>query len=204
MNDIERTRDALNRKGFKAVCAIDADDAVNYVLSVIKENETVGMGGSMTLFETGIVDALVGRGHTVYSSELAAQNGGDKDAAKRMSMNADVYLTSTNALTLDGDLINIDGTGNRAAAMFYGPQKVIFVAGRNKLTANPHTAIARIKKVACPKNAKRLGLHTPCATEGRCTDCGHEQRMCNVTIRLQRPTRGKDMHVVIIDGEFGY
>ncbi len=204
MNDIEKTIDALSRKGFRAAYARNAEEAVSYVLSVISGKDTVGMGGSMTLFETGIVDALISRGNTVYSSDLAARNGGDKAAAKRLGMTADVYLTSTNALTLDGDLINIDGIGNRVAAMFYGPERVIFVAGRNKLTANPHTAIARIKKVACPQNARRLGISTPCATEDRCTDCDHERRMCNVTVRLQRPTRGKEMHVVIIDGDFGY
>ncbi len=204
MNDIEKTIDALNKKGFKAVYAKDAEAALDYVLRTVGENDTVGCGGSQTLFETGIVDALVNRGNTVYSSDLAARTGGDKNEPKRLGMSADVYLTSTNALTLDGDLINIDGIGNRVAAMFYGPQKVIFVAGRNKLTANPHTAIARIKKVACPLNARRLGLSTPCAIEGHCTDCDAPRRMCNVTVRLQRPTRDKEMHVVIIDGDFGY
>lgn len=204
MNDIEITIDALNSKGFKAFYASDAQAAVDYVLAQTSQSDTIGFGGSQTLFETGIADALLNRGNTVYSSELAALSGGDKDAPKRLGLTADVYLSSTNALTLDGDLVNIDGIGNRVAAMFYGPQKVIFVVGRNKLTANPHTAIARIKKVACPLNARRLGLSTPCAIEGHCTNCNTTQRMCNVTVRLQRPTRGKEMHVVIIDGDFGY
>ena len=204
MNDIEKALEALNKKGFKAVYAKDAQAAIDYVLSQTGENDTIGFGGSMTLFETGIADALLSRGNTIYSSELAARTGGDKDTPKRLGLTADVYLSSTNALTLEGDLVNIDGIGNRVAAMFYGPQKVIFVAGRNKLTPNAHTAVARIKKVACPMNAKRLGLSTPCAVEGHCADCDTPQRMCNVTVRLQRPTRGKEMHVVIIDGDFGY
>ncbi len=204
MNDILRTIDALNEKGFKAVFAQNAAEAVDYVLSQIGINDTVGFGGSQTLFETGIADALVNRGNTVYSRELATRTGGDADASRLLGMTADVYLTSTNALTLDGDLVNIDGSGNRVAAMFYGPKKVIVVAGRNKLTPNPHTAVARIKKIACPQNARRLGLSTPCALEDRCTDCDSPQRMCNVTVRIQRPTRGKEMHVVIIDGDFGY
>ena len=204
MNDIIRTIDALNEKGFKAVFAQNAAEAVDYVLSQIGMNDTVGFGGSQTLFETGIVDALVNRGNTVYSRELAERTGGDKDVSRSLGMTADVYLTSTNALTFDGDLVNIDGSGNRVAAMFYGPNKVIVVAGRNKLTPNPHTAVARIKKIACPQNARRLGLSTPCALEDRCTDCDSPQRMCNVTVRIQRPTRGKEMHVVIIDGDFGY
>ena len=204
MNEIEKTLQALSDKGFKAVFAENAEKAKDYVLSAIAQSDTVGCGGSMTLFETGIMDALVDRGNTVYSSELAAQSGGDKEAAKQHGMRADVYLSSTNALTLDGDLINIDGVGNRVAAMIYGPQKVIIVAGRNKLTQNPHTAIARIKKQACPPNARRLNLSTPCATENRCADCDSPQRMCNVTVRIQYPPRGKDVHVVLIDGDFGY
>jgi len=204
MNDIERAIEALNKKGFKAVYAKDAPEAVTYVLSQIGREQTVGFGGSQTLFETGIADALLSRGNTIYSSELAARAGADTAEPKRLGMTADVYLTSTNALTLEGDLINIDGVGNRVAAMFYGPQKVIFVAGKNKLTANPHTAIARIKKIACPMNARRLNLSTPCALEGKCADCDSDQRMCRVTVRLQYPTRGKEMHVVIIDGDFGY
>lgn len=204
MSEIEKTIEALNKKGFKAVYAKDADEAVSYVLSTVGNSDTVGMGGSMTLFETGIVDALLNRGNTIYSGELAKRFDQNSNEVRQKAMTADVYLTSTNALTLDGDLINIDGAGNRVAAMIYGPQKVIFVTGKNKLTANPHTAVARIKKVACPQNARRLALSTPCATENHCTDCSSEQRMCNVTIRLQRPTRGKEMHVVIIDGDFGY
>lgn len=204
MNDIEKTIEALNNKGFKALYAKDADEAVSYVLSMIGKDDTVGMGGSMTLFETGIVDALLNQGNTIYSRELAKRFGQSCSEVRQKAMTADVYLTSTNALTLDGDLINIDGAGNRVAAMIYGPQKVIVVTGKNKLTANPHTAVARIKKMACPQNARRLGLLTPCATENRCTDCDSDQRMCNVTARLQRPTRGKEMHVVIIDGDFGY
>lgn len=204
MNDIEKTIESLNNKGFHAVYAKNADEAVSYVLSQINKDDTVGSGGSMTLFETGVVDALLNRGNTIYSIYAAKTAGGDKETIRQSAMTADVYLTSTNALTLEGDLVNIDGVGNRAAAMFYGPRKVIVVAGKNKLTANPHTAVVRIKKVACPQNARRLGLSTPCATEGRCTDCDSDQRMCNVTVRLQRPTRGKEVHVVIIDGDFGY
>lgn len=204
MGEIEKTIEALNKKNFKAVYAKDAEEAVSYVLSTVGKDDIVGMGGSMTLFETGIVDALLNRGNIIYSGELAKRFGQDINEVRQKAMTAAVYLTSTNALTLDGDLINIDGAGNRVAAMIYGPQKIIFVTGKNKLTTNPHTAVARIKKVACPQNARRLGLSTPCATENRCTDCESEQRMCNVTIRLQRPTRGKEMHVVIIDGDFGY
>lgn len=153
VSDIDKTLEALKRKGFKAVYARDAAQAVRYVLSEISEDQSVGAGGSVTLSETGILDALVERGNTLYSRTLAAKNGQDVKAARKAGMTADVYLSSTNAVTLEGDLINIDGTGNRVAAMFYGPDKVIIVAGKNKIASNPHTAVARIKREGCPKNA---------------------------------------------------
>ncbi len=204
MNDIETTVGALNKKGFKAACVKDAKEALNYVLSVVGKGDTVGVGGSVTLQETGIVDALLERGNTVYWHWLAKKTGQDPNEIRKKAMAADVYLSSTNAVTLAGDLINIDGTGNRAASMFYGPDRVIIVAGRNKIASNPHTAVARIKSAACPENARRLGLDTPCARKGKCSECGGKSRMCNVTVRIQCPTTGKEMHVVIIDGDFGY
>ncbi len=204
MSDIKKTLEALDNKGFKAVFAKDAPEALSYVLSQISKQESVGVGGSVTLAETGITEALIERGNTVYSGSLAQKNGQDAYAARKAGMSADVYISSTNAVTLEGDLINIDGIGNRAAAMFYGPDKVIIVAGRNKITTNPNTAIARIKKEACPKNAVRLGLDTPCAKTGKCEDCGSPQRMCNVVVRIQYPPRGKEIHVVMIDADFGY
>jgi len=171
MSDIQQALDALNRKGFNAVYAADADEAKDIVLSLIGGHESVGVGGSVTLDQIGLLDALADSGHVVYSTILAARRGGgSKEEMRRLGMTADVYLSSTNALTLQGDLVNIDGIGNRVAGMIYGPKKVIIVAGRNKLTKDPHTAVARIKKQACPPNARRLGLNTPCAKQGVCAD----------------------------------
>ncbi len=204
MSDIQTALDALNKKGFNAVYAASKNEAQGHVFSLLGDGETVGAGGSATLYETGIIDALVSSGHVVYQSDLAQKRGQDRDEAKRLGMTADVYLTSTNALTLEGDLINIDCSGNRVAAMLYGPHKVIVVAGRNKLTPNPHTAIARIKTKACPPNARRLGFDTPCAKTGICADCNSPDRLCNVTVRIQWPPRGREYHVILIDGDFGY
>ena len=203
MNDIQTTVDALNKKGFIASAVPDAQTAKDAVMALVGEHDTVGIGGSMTLDETGIYDAVVSSGRTVYTSKLAKSRGENPVAARLAGMTADVYLSSTNAVTLDGDLINIDAIGNRVAAMFFGPEKVIVIAGKNKITKNAHTAVARIKKVACPQNARRLHRNTPCAT-GACTDCDSPDRMCNVTVRMQYPTTGKKIHVILIDGDFGY
>ncbi len=204
MNDIQTTIESLSKKGFRAVYAKNAKEALDYVLTVIGKDETVGVGGSVTLQETGIVDALIERGNTVYWHWLAKKKGEDADETRRKAIIANAYLSSANAITKTGDLVNIDGTGNRVASMLYGPEKIIIVAGRNKITYNYNSAIARIKSIACPKNARRLGLDTPCAKTGKCEECTGASRMCNVTVRIQHPTSGKEMHVVLIGGDFGY
>ncbi len=204
MDNIGKTLKALNKNGFNAIYAENAQKAKEYMLSKIDKKATVGLGGSATLFDTGIVDALLERGNTLYSSELASRSGGDKLEQRRLSMSADVFMTSANALTLDGVLVNIDGTGNRVAASFYGPPIVFFVVGKNKLTKNVNTAVARIKKYACPPNARRLSLSTPCATENRCKDCDSEDRMCSITVFLHRPTKGKIINVVLLGEDFGF
>ena len=204
MSDIEKCVSILNEKGFKAAFVPDAEAAVVKVLELIDKSETVGAGGSMTLEDTGIIDALLERGNEIYSSAVAKKKGTDKEAAKKLGMTADWYLSSTNAVTLQGDLINIDAIGNRVAGMFYGPENVLIVAGRNKITQNPHTAVARIKKTASPLNTKRLGLATPCAQTGVCADCSSPDRICNVTVRITNPPWGRQIYVILIDEDFGF
>ncbi len=113
-------------------------------------------------------------------------------------------MSSSNSVTLQGDLINIDAIGNRVAGMFFGPKKVVVVAGRNKISTNPHTAVLRIKNTASPQNTKRLGLDTPCAKTGKCEECNSPQRICNVVVRIQYPTWGKEMHVILVDEDLGF
>lgn len=204
MSDIQKVIDSMNAKHFKAQYAKDAQEAKAMVLSIIGEDETVGAGGSVTLDETGIMEALLSRGNKVISSTQAKKNGEDSYQARIDGLAADVYISSTNAVTLAGDLINIDGIGNRVAGMVFGPSKVVVVAGRNKITQNPNTAVARIKKIACPQNARRLKRDTPCAHTDKCGECNGPDRMCNVTVRMQYPTTGKEIHIILIDNDFGY
>ena len=156
MNNIEKTLSSLKQSGFKSIYAKDAAEATSIVLSIISEHDTVGVGGSVTLNETGVLDALINRGNTVYSSSIAEKLGKDKAKDKQDGMSADVYLSSTSAVTTQGDLINIDAVGNRAAAMFFGPKKVVIVTGKNKITDNPMTAVTRIKKTPARKTQEDL------------------------------------------------
>ncbi len=205
MDQYNELIDLLNQKGFHAAFFEDILSAKEEVLKLLSGAQSVGIGGSMTLNETGIFEAVVNSGKNVYSQVLERQKENpDIKTVWKNAMAADVYLTSTNALTQQGDLINIDGNGNRVAAMFFGPDQVIVVCGINKITKGPHDAIARIKKVACPKNARRLNLDTPCAVTDKCEECSSPQRMCNVTVRMQYPPMDKDIHILLINENLGY
>ena len=205
MNDYQELVSLLNRKGFHAEFCDNSADAKARVMELLSDAQSIGIGGSVTLKETGIFDEVVNSGVTVYSQVLELQKENpDCKAVWREAMGADIYLSSTNALTMQGDLINIDGNGNRVAAMFFGPDKVIVVCGINKVTKGAHDAIARIKREACPLNARRLNLETPCAVEGVCRDCECPQRMCNVTVRIQYPPRGKQIHILLVNEKLGY
>ena len=130
--------------------------------------------------------------------------GGAKQAARDKALMADVYMCSTNALTADGRLVNIDGTGNRAAGLIYGPHEVIVIVGKNKIVNGLDEAIDRIKRETCPTNARRLGLDTPCAKTDQCHDCRTSARMCNVTFIHEGPTRPvKAFHVLIVKENLG-
>jgi hypothetical protein len=125
------------------------------------------------------------------------------DEAREKAAKADVYLTSTNAVTENGQLVNIDGTGNRVAAMIFGPKKVFVICGINKIASNLDTAMQRIKENTY-KNARRLKLKTPCAETEKCNDCRSPQRMCNITTIIERKPNKTAMEVIIIKEELGY
>ena len=124
--------------------------------------------------------------------------------AQRAAATADVYLTSANAVTKSGQIVNVDGHGNRVAATLHGPGRVVFVVGRNKICANYDAAIQRLKRVVCPANAKRMALDTPCAKLGFCVDCDSKQRICNATVVLEHRLIGYQMDIVLVDEDLGY
>ncbi|MDL2237643.1 lactate utilization protein [Christensenellaceae bacterium OttesenSCG-928-K19] len=205
MNEYQELIDTFNEKGFDANFFEDSGAARDYVMELIAGAGTVGIGGSQTLKDTGIFDAIAQSGKTLYASALERQKE-NPDMADMMQKAtfADCYVTSSNAITKEGDFINIDATGNRVAPMFFGPKHTIIVCGINKITDNAHKAIARIKQEAVPKNAQRLGLATPCAVKGKCENCNSPQRICRIVVRIQYPTRVTNIHLVLINEELGY
>ncbi|KPJ60521.1 MAG: hypothetical protein AMJ46_05785 [Latescibacteria bacterium DG_63] len=201
---IDRTTAALQVCGFEALAAKDRDEARNKTLELIPAGSTVGAGGSVTLQEIGLIDALVSRGDTVYWSG-AAKGGASPDFDYRKAqLTADVFLSSTNAITVDGDLVNVDGTGNRVAAMSFGPGKVIVVAGWNKIVSDVGAAFQRIRDVAAPLNAKRLKLDLPCVETGFCVDCDAPDSICRITTVISRKPKRADFTVVLVAEQLGY
>ncbi|MBR6772704.1 MAG: lactate utilization protein [Clostridia bacterium] len=195
----EKVLENLRKRGFDARWFETKEEAARDILEGIGENESVGIGGSMTVDQTGVYDLLVSRGNTVHWHWKPHE--GD---VRRRALTADVYLCSANALTKDGDLVSIDGGGNRTSAMVYGPKRTFVVLGVNKLTADIPSAIERIKTVACPKNARRIGLKTPCAITGKCTDCAASLRMCRVTTIYSYPLVDREVRVYLIGEELGF
>jgi hypothetical protein len=174
------------------------------VMALIADGQTVSTGGSTTLHQWGIIDALRQRNITFFDRFVPGLAGADLLAVFRQALTADVYVSGINAITHDGDLMVIDKVGNRAAALMFGPKKVIVVAGKNKLVTDTVAGRERIKTVACPQNARRLGLSTPCAVTGQCAECHTSQRMCydEIIIRGQAdPTR---MTVLLVDEDGGF
>lgn len=193
---------ALVRKGFSVHHAATLAEAKSIVLTLIGDKDSIGFGGSVTLREMGLYEELQAMGRHPH---WHWKNDEPKPEVFALAASSDVYLVSSNAITEDGCLVNIDGTGNRVGAMIAGPKQVIVVAGANKLVSGSvPQALARIKTVACPLNARRLGLDTPCAHEGKCDAAHCQHSMCNVTSIIERPVGGHKITVVLVDEEAGY
>lgn len=199
--DYDALTKALIARRFLPQVFDTAEEAKAAALAIIG-GRSVGIGGSATIRDMKLADELQARGNEVYWHWLVAKEA--KQAARDKALNADVYMSSSNALTTDGRLVNIDGTGNRAAGLIYGPREVVVIAGRNKIVGTLDEAMDRIKRCACPPNARRLGLDTPCARTGQCYDCRSAARMCNVTFILEAPTRPvQAFHVLIVKEDLG-
>ena len=168
---LEITVDNLKRNHINATIVDSIEELHEEIRKLVKPEDTVSVGGSMTLFETGIIDLLKDGPYNYLDRYAKDLNPADMREIYFKSFDADAYFTSSNAVTMEGHLYNIDGNGNRVAAMIYGPKKVIIVVGRNKIVKDLEAAETRIKHFAAPANAKRLKLKTPCAATGICEEC---------------------------------
>lgn len=204
MNEqMKKVAEAMAARGFEVAFAGSAADARDQVLALVEPGQSVGIGGSMTIRELGLAEALQRAGHAVYWHWETPQ---ERERVLENARRADVYLASANAVTRDGRLVQIDGGGNRVASVIQGPKTVILVVGQQKLVdGGLNAAIARIRQQACPPNAKRLGLDTPCARTGVCNvnECG-DDCMCRAIAMLERPPRGRRVAVILVEETIGY
>ena len=187
----------LENRGYTVRVFSTGAAAVEYLDAAI-DQRTVGLGGSATLESLGIYERLGAHNRVIWHWKQEA------GAARREAMTADIYLTSVNALAETGELINIDGTGNRAAATLFGHEKVFFVVVRNKLAPTEEAAVWRARNVAAPQRARQMGRKTPCAAKGdRCYDCTSPQRICQGLVTLWGPMMGMEAEVLLIDEDLG-
>ena len=197
--------ESLNGNGFTAIYCPAAQQAFDYIAAEAGDASSVGFGGSMTIVGLGIESRLRDMGKEILNHGSPALSREEKMDIMRRQLTCDLFLSGCNALTLSGELINIDATGNRVAAMFFGPRKVIVVAGRNKLVdGTAHDAIVRVKNWATPPNSKRLNFKTPCASSGFCSNCNSPDRLCRVTTIIDRQPRFTDIRVLVVNADLGF
>ena len=190
----------LESRNMSGYYAENKKDALALALSLIPEGSSVTMGGAMSAHEIGLVDALK-KGNYNFIDRDAYE---DKRAAMLAAYDADVFLSSANAITEDGIMVNIDGNSNRVSAIAQGPRKVIFIVGMNKVCPDPDSAMKRARNVAAPINAQRFGLDTPCAKTGACMDCKSPDTIC-CQFLITRFSRHKDrIHVILVNGNLGF
>ena len=199
----ERMIKNLNRRNMEACYCPTAAEAVKKVSELIADGSSVTWGGSMTIRDMGLPQALRDRGTLEVLDRDLIEDRAEVVRLYERAFTADVYLSSANAISEDGVIVNIDGNGNRVAAITWGPKKVIFVIGMNKVAQTVEAALARARSTASPINAARFDIKTPCQTDGVCHNCNSPESICNHVHFLRNSPRGR--HTVVLVGEdLGY
>lgn len=201
---IKRTMENLEKNNIEAYFVEDEKSLIEKISGFVTEGDTVSVGGSMTLFETGVIEFLRNGKFNFLDRYKEGLNADELKDIYRKSFFANAYFVSSNAVTEKGELYNVDGNGNRVAAMLYGPDNVIVIIGVNKIVKDVQEAIARNRECAAPANAKRLNRDTPCAKVGYCMDCSSGGRVCNDYVLIRRQGQKGRIKVVIVGKELGY
>jgi hypothetical protein len=189
---------------FKAIYVRTKEEAAEEVWKQITPNQKIGVGGSLTIRELGILEKLEAQGNRVYNHWKPGLSKEDNLEIRKLQMSSDLFLSSTNAVTVNGELVNIDGIGNRVNSTNFGPGKVILVAGYNKMVEDVQEGINRIKNVAAPLNARRLNMDIPCAKVGKCVDCNSPNRICRIIVIHERKPHLTDVLIILVGEELGY
>ena len=203
LNEIEKIKKNFNDRNIEACFFKNLNEAKEKILTLIPKNNTVGFGNSGTLKQMDISNELTKRGNTVYDKTLA-KNRKETVKLKKKSLLSDWFLTGTNAISSEGHIVNIDHSGNRVAAMLYGPENVVIIIGKNKIEETLEEAIKRAKNTAAPLNAKRAGYNPPCVELNRCIDCNSKDRVCNSLVIIEGQAKKNRIKLFIIDQELGF
>jgi len=199
---VKKTLKALTENGFQTFLVATKGEALEKVLSLIPLNANVGIGGSITIREINLIEALRAKEHVIF--EHWSQPEENQVEVMRKQLTSDVFVASCNAVTEDGKLINVDNVGNRVASIIFGPKKVILIVGVNKIVKDLDEGLKRIKNIAAPANAKRRRAKTPCTVTGECADCNSPQRICRVTTIIERKPPLTDITVILVGESLGY
>ncbi len=199
-----RVAQALEKNRMTCLMAGNAAEARDCALDLINREHTIGLGGSVTMDQIGILSYLRENGYRLLDRYNPDLTGEEKFALLRRSVTADVFMCSTNAVTENGELVNKDGAGSRMGPVIFGPKKVIVFCGRNKIVQDVQAAIIRIEQHAAPLNAARLKQNVPCAKTGTCMDCGSDDRICCSTVILHQQRISGRITVILIDEDLGY
>ncbi|MBU3159813.1 lactate utilization protein [Clostridium frigoris] len=194
----------LKKNDFSSIYFKTGEEASKFIMDNIHKGDKVGFGGSMTVVKMGIQEKVASIGGFVLDHGDPTLSPDDKMETMRGELLSDVFICSSNAVTMDGELVNIDGVGNRIAAMTFGPKKVIVVVGVNKICKNEGSAFERLEQVASPMNNMRLKTPNPCTKTGVCMDCKSASRICRVYSVIKRKPVRTDITVVVIGEDFGY
>jgi len=196
----------LKKRGMDGIFCESSARAVEEVCRMVPAGSLVGLGGSETIMETGLIDALRRMDIRLLDRYKEGISKEAVDEMRHQGLSADVFICSSNAITSDGKLVNVDGTGNRVAAMIYGPKKVIVIAGMNKVAPDLASAIARVKNTSAPANSLRVNVETPCAKTGFCQDphCHPPYRICCQLVVTEASTTPGRVTVVLVNEPLGY
>ncbi len=202
--ELKKVTKALEKNGFISCLFDRRDDFYRKFLEDIRDIQTIGVGGSVTVRELGLIDRLKEMGKVVVHHWIPGLTEEEDEPTRRKEMVCDAFLTSTNALTESGYLINIDGIGNRVAAMIFGPKKVFVVVGENKIVKNIEEGIGRVKNIAAPLNAQRVKAKVPCVSSGKCEECDSPHRICRVITIHERPPFRTEIRIYLLNEKLGF
>jgi len=200
----QKVVDAFKKNAFDAVYFPTTEEAATFIMDHVKPETKVGFGGSMTINNMGIQDKVKAVGGIVLDHGAPDLTREERVAIAREEILSDVYLCSSNAITADGMLVNIDGMGNRVSAMSFGPKKVIIVVSIDKICKDEKTAFERLERIAAPMNNKRLDTANPCTRTGVCVNCQSPTRICNIYSVIRKKPIATDITVVLVGESCGY